>query len=57
MDTGEAWLWRPVLAGCCRAESVIDGTLSLDDMATLNEALDVRAENERRLAEHYRTEA
>jgi hypothetical protein len=31
----------------CRYESLIDGTLSLDDVALLNDALDVKAENER----------
>lgn len=49
MADGEDWLFRPVLAGLCRFESVVDGTLSLGDLADLNEALDVRAENERRL--------
>lgn len=40
---------RPVLAGKCRYESLKDGTLDLEDIALLNEALDVQAENERRL--------
>ncbi|WP_413206714.1 DUF6889 family protein [Rhodospirillum sp. A1_3_36] len=48
MSNGEDWLYRPVLAGCCRAESLMDGTLDLADVADLNEALDVRDENERR---------
>ncbi len=44
---------RPVLEGCCRYESLLDGTLSLADVAALNDALAVRAENERRLRAHY----
>ena len=38
----------PVMAGLCNYESLIDGTLSLADVADLNELLDVEAENERR---------
>lgn len=48
MPDGEDWLLRPVLEGCCRYESLLDGTLSLEDVAGLNDALDVRAENEAR---------
>lgn len=48
MPGGEDWLLRPVLAGCCRYESLIDGTLGLEDVALLNDALDVKDENERR---------
>jgi len=48
MGTGEDWLFRPVIAGCCKYEALLDGTLSLEDVATLNEALDVQAENEKR---------
>lgn len=44
----EEWLLRPVLEGLCKYESLIDGTLDIDDVARLNEALDVRAENQRR---------
>jgi hypothetical protein len=36
----------------CRYESLIDGTLDLADIAILNEALDVREENSRRMREH-----
>lgn len=48
---GEDWVLRPVLEGTCRYESLIDGTLSLEDVALLNDALDVRADNERKMAE------
>lgn len=39
---------RPVACGMCRYESLKDGTLTLGDVALMNDALDVRAENERR---------
>lgn len=48
MPGGEEWLLRPVLAGCLRYESLLDGTVDLADVAALNDALDVRDENERR---------
>jgi len=48
MAEGEDWLLRPVLDGMCKYESLIDGTLDLADVAKMNEALDVRQENERR---------
>lgn len=38
----------------CRFESLLEGRLQLSDLALMNETLDVRAENERRLAEHHR---
>ena len=40
---------RPVLRGCCAYESLIDGKLSLLDIARLNDAIDVADENARRL--------
>ncbi len=49
MGEGEDWLLRPVLEGCCRYESLIDGTLDLSDVARINEALDVKYENMKRL--------
>lgn len=48
MATGEDWLFRPVLRGLCKFESLVDGTLSLEDVADLNDALDTSDENERR---------
>ena len=30
----------------CKYESLIDGTLSIDDIALMNDALDVKAHNE-----------
>lgn len=42
------WLLAPVLAGMCKYESLKDGALNLHDIARMNDALAVRAENERR---------
>lgn len=39
---------RPVLEGLCKYESLIDGTLGLEDIARMNEAIDVKNENEAR---------
>lgn len=54
MPDGEDWLMRPVLAGCCRYESLVDGTIGLADLARMNDALSVQAENERRAHEAAR---
>ncbi|MDF0491602.1 hypothetical protein PX554_26155 [Sphingomonas sp. H39-1-10] len=48
MADDEDWLMRPALAGVCRYESLIDGTLSLRDVARMNDAIMVRSENEAR---------
>lgn len=48
MGDNEDWLLRPVLEKMCNYESLKDGTLDLEDIAKMNDALDVRAENERR---------
>lgn len=50
MIDGEDWLMRPVLEGCCHYESLINGALDLEDIDRMNEALDVREENRRRVA-------
>ncbi|AHY06750.1 NTP pyrophosphohydrolase [Serratia plymuthica] len=36
---------RPVHAGMCSYESIKDGTLTLADIALMNESLDVEAQN------------
>jgi hypothetical protein len=41
-EDGEDWLWRPVSEGTCRAESIIDGTLTLEHIAILNALIDAR---------------
>ena len=38
---------RPVLRGMIKYESITDGTLYIEDIALLNDALDVQDENER----------
>ena len=40
---------RPVLEGLCKFESLVDGTLDLEDIVLMNEALDIRAENQYRM--------
>lgn len=47
MPGGEDWLLRPVVRQMCRYESLKDGTIDLADIALMNDALDVVAENER----------
>lgn len=42
---------RPVLRGLCAYESLIDGKLSLADVALMNDAIDVQDENEHRYRE------
>ena len=48
LPEGESYLLRPVSDGLCKYESLKDGTLDLEDIAKLNDLLDVKAENERR---------
>ncbi|MDT6962908.1 hypothetical protein QTN24_15515 [Cupriavidus sp. SZY C1] len=36
----------PVLEGLCKYESLVDGTLGLEDIALMNDALAVRADNQ-----------
>ena len=50
MENNEDWLYRPVMRGLCKYESLIDGTLDLNDLAILNEAIDIEIENQNRLA-------
>ena len=45
MTDGEDFLWRPILEGMCRFESLKEGTVTLNDIASMNEALNVRAHN------------
>ena len=46
MPNQEDWLLRPVIKGMCKYESLLDGTLDLADIALMNDALDVVADNE-----------
>ncbi|MBI6182678.1 MULTISPECIES: DUF6889 family protein [Serratia] len=45
MPNGRSFLLRPVHARMCSYESLKDGTLTLADIALMNESLDVEAEN------------
>jgi len=48
MSDGEDWLLRPVLERLCQYESLKNGVLDLEDIAKMNDALDIRFENEQR---------
>jgi len=48
MTGGEYWIMRPVLEGLCNYESLVNGALDLADVSRMNEALDVRNENQAR---------
>ncbi len=48
------FLMRPVLRGLCRYESLQDGTLSLFDIALMNDAIDAMDENAHRANEAAR---
>jgi hypothetical protein len=54
MADGEDWLMRPVLNKMCLYESLLSGTVDLADIAKMNEALDVQAENQARIEDAYR---
>jgi len=40
---------RPVVEGLCKYESLLDGTLDLEDIARMNDAISVKYENQERL--------
>ena len=45
MPDGLEFLFRPVLAGLIKYESLLDGSIGLEDIADLNDALDIQAHN------------
>lgn len=47
---------RPVHAQLMKGESLIDGSVDLEWVATLNESLDVKYENERRHAAYVKSQ-
>lgn len=49
MTDGEDWLMRPIVEGLCTYDVLKDTNYDLEDFARMNAALDVKAENERRL--------
>ncbi len=40
---------RPVQMGYCKFESLVDGTLDLEAVLTMNEAIDIDLENRHRV--------
>ena len=57
MPDHEDYLMAPVLAGMCKYESLLDGSLSLFDISRMNEALLVKSENDYRASKAARDEA
>lgn len=49
------WLLRPVVRGLCSFESLKDGKLDIEDIALMNDALDLNDENQRRAEDAMRT--
>lgn len=49
MADGEDWLFRPVMRGLLKAESLLDTNIDLEFIALLNEAIDVEQENQARM--------
>ena len=52
----ENWVIRPVLAGMCSYESLINGKIHIEDIARMNDALDLKDENERLMHESINRE-
>ena len=48
MADKEDWIMKPVLEGLCSYESLLNGVLDLEDIARMNEAIDVKYENQNR---------
>lgn len=48
----EDWVFRPVLRGLIKGESLLDGSVDLGYIALLNEAIDVEQENTHRARTH-----
>lgn len=48
MGDDEDWVIKPAVEGLCKYESLKDGTLDLADVARMNDAIDVRNENQER---------
>lgn len=52
MSDGTDFLMRPVLRGMCLYESLKNGSVSLGDVARMNDAIDVEGENFRRVRQN-----
>jgi hypothetical protein len=57
MVEDEQVLFRPVLRGILRAESLVDGSVDLAYVMLLNEAIDVEQENDRRATAYEKQKA
>ena len=49
MQDGEDFLFRPMVKGYCTYKELIDGSLTLFDIAKMNDVIDVQNENEARM--------
>lgn len=54
LPDGLGWLLTPVDRGYCKYESLLDGTLGLEDVALMNDMISVQAENKYRVGEAQR---
>lgn len=52
MDGGEDWLMQPILRGILPYSALDSTSYDLSDFVFVCEALDVEAENQRRMHEH-----
>lgn len=57
MADGEDWIFRPVMRGMLKAESLVDGSVDLAFVALCNEAIDVEMENQFRSAKYEQARA
>jgi hypothetical protein len=48
MPDDEGWLYRPMMRGLCRYESLLDGSIGMVDLAVMNDLVDVQDENDAR---------
>lgn len=53
MESREDWLMRPVVEGMCLYESLKNGAVDLEDIARMNDSIDVAHENQSRLEKAY----
>lgn len=51
LPDGLDWLMKPVLNGLCSYESLKNGVIDLEDILNMNNALEVKEENESRANE------
>ena len=48
LPDGEDWLWRPVMRKFFKYHELIDGSLSIEDVAMMNDLIDLYDENDAR---------